>query len=546
MIRNSLFSIFLAFGVIRGQMPELSFESYPRLFSLSRTTAGDSTEPGLQSNVIVEIRTQGDSLVWLGTGVGLSVLQDSLSVRTYLTSAELRGGQISTELPEGGVSAIGVAGEDTLLVAVATTVKDESTGQNISTGAGLALSFNSDDTSTVNWLHFSQPVDSSQDSTLTWGGVSLKALPVTVPQQNVTYDIAVSHDYFWITSWAGGLRRLNRSNVSSGWERVPLPQDDRMEMVCGEEIPDYELNPNDPPFGHHNHKGFSVLAYGDTVWVGTANGINRGIVDRSGCVDWEHYSYPLAGITGNWVVGLAKQEWRGERRIWAVTLASDQSGEENGVSYTPDDGLTWYPVSALSGERGYNIFVLDSLVYVATESGLWKSEDGVTYALFRPAIDAVNSEQILDNDVYSVVHDIRDYWQGPDALGVLFIGTADGLAKSPDPGTDDSIWRIYRTYVASGQAYAYPNPFSPTVHNIMDGEGHVRFFYRSRRPEVELTIYNFAMEPVRSIEYTRGTGEGALTWNGKDEQGRVVANGTYFCNLFHDEENHWVKLVVFK
>ena len=44
---------------------------------------------------------------------------------------------------------------------------------------------------------------------------------------------------------------------------------------------DYFLNPRDPvDGGNHNHKAFSVLVYGDTVWVGTANGLNRGLMSE--------------------------------------------------------------------------------------------------------------------------------------------------------------------------------------------------------------------------------------------------------------------------
>ena len=46
----------------------------PRTF-LARSEA-DTTVEGFQSNVIVEIRTQGDSVVWFGTGRGLSVMKD--------------------------------------------------------------------------------------------------------------------------------------------------------------------------------------------------------------------------------------------------------------------------------------------------------------------------------------------------------------------------------------------------------------------------------------------------------------------------------------
>ena len=104
-----------------------------------------------------------------------------------------------------------------------------------------------------------------------------------------------------------------------------IPQDDQValltcadssyeEAVDGTKIlKDFYLNPRDPiDGGNHNHKAFSVLAYNDTVWVGTANGINRGIVSSEeggvSCVDWEHYAYPFENLTGNFVVSIADRK----------------------------------------------------------------------------------------------------------------------------------------------------------------------------------------------------------------------------------------------
>ncbi len=98
----------------------------PRTF-LARSEA-DTTVEGFQSNVIVEIRTQGDSVVWFGTGRGLSVMKDSVNVISFPSSATVSDGQTGKALPEGGVSAVGVAGKDTVLTAVATTIDDETAG----------------------------------------------------------------------------------------------------------------------------------------------------------------------------------------------------------------------------------------------------------------------------------------------------------------------------------------------------------------------------------------------------------------------------------
>ena len=116
--------------------------------------------------------------------------------------------------------------------------------------------------------------------TIPFGDIGFIAvLPVTVPQANVTYDMALSEEYAWTASWAGGLRRFKLSDEV--WERVPLPMDSQYELTTCEDtsyvrvgakyiLKDYYLNPRDPlDGGNHNHKAFSVLSYSDTIWVGT-------------------------------------------------------------------------------------------------------------------------------------------------------------------------------------------------------------------------------------------------------------------------------------
>ena len=85
------------------------------------------------------------------------------------------------------------------------------------------------------------------------------------------------------------------------------------------------------------------------------------------------------------------------------------------------------------------------------------------------------------------------------------------------------------------------------MHNLLDGDGYVRFYYRAKKSKlIRLTILSFAMETVRTIDFRRGSGEGTLKWDGRDDSGDLVANGTYFCNIFYDDASHWVKLVVIK
>ncbi len=70
--------------------------------------------------------------------------------------------------------------------------------------------------------------------------------------------------------------------------------------------------------------------------------------------------------------------------------------------------------------------------------------------------------------------------------------------------------------------------------------------------QVDLNIYNFALEEVYYERFDWQINNGALKWNGRDNRGELVSNGVYFVNLKFPEsdnstiENHWVKLVIVK
>ena len=511
----------------------------------------------LKSNVISEIKLQGDSTVWLGTGQGLAMMQDSISVFAMgsLTIEESNTIMLLTD----GISAIAV-NDSSIIVAGAT---DDGVTP---VGAGFYFAEDALDP-TISWIHFSQPVDNQTDTLAGFADKYFRALPVTVANNNVTYDAAISDDYIWIASWAGGLRRIPLQNLAgdSSWTRVPLPLDDMdVLMTCSDTsyadniLKDYYLNPRDPlDDGNHNHKAFSVLAYGDTVWVGTANGINRGLLGQNGCIDWAHFSFPQDGISGNFVVGLARQVWGNTDIIWAVTMNAEDQGEERGLSYTIDNS-TWH--TALIGERIYNVYAKDSLVFAASENGLWKSiiedpHDAPMWALFEPAIQAIlledslvfDTDEILTNEVISFAFDNRPYY----SQAVLWLGTLDGLARSSD--IEGSNWQIFRAEYDPNKIYAYPNPYSPYSHNVLDGDGYVRFHTSEVVSyTIEMSIYNFALGIVFNKKYDRRSGTESLRWDGKDQNGKLVDNGVYFINLKFAEkqnrspEDHWLKLIVVK
>ena len=538
--------------------------STPGRFSLRLAAQDTSLSEGLLSNIVAEIRLVGDSLTWFGTGRGLA-MHDGKGVYSYRTTLDsLADGQVTNMLPLGGIPAVAVM-NDTMAVAYS--------GDNgsIQVGYGLTLTYNAQsvkDSAGISWVYLSQPMDADTDTLRPFGEGFFRSLPVTVPEANVTYDAFLYGDYLWTASWAGGLRRFHLDNLN--WEVIPMPMDqqDSLSFCSGFDetddlgrniLPGYYLNPRDPADGgNHNHKAFSVLVNGDTVWAGTANGINRGIMINEwqevtpgnfqliNCIEWVHYTYQNADLSGNFVVGLAKQFWNGGTTIWAATMNADTPGEVRGLSYTRDGGLTWK--TTLLGERIYNITAKDSLVLASSQSGLWKSFDGGNWALYNPAIDTtfMAQSEILTDIVYTSVIDDRK-----EDVSSLWVGTSNGAALSTD--LQGSSWTIFQTEYDSTEFYAYPNPFSPLNHNQMGDEGYVRFHTGTIiNSQVSLDIFNFAMEKVFQTNFDLNAYDGALKWNGRDMNGILVDNGVYFIRMKYapsvnrSPQYFWDKLIVVK
>ena len=93
------------------------------------------------------------------------------------------------------------------------------------------------------------------------------------------------------------------------------------------------------------HRNFSVIAYGDTVWIGSSNGIGRTF---DGGQTWKNLRVRLdeegiaipGNIGGNWVVALKRQILPdGASVVWAG--ARGEAGGVNSINFTRDNGETW-------------------------------------------------------------------------------------------------------------------------------------------------------------------------------------------------------------
>ncbi len=161
-----------------------------------------SEELGLRSNIINCIALQGDRTTWVGTGQGISVMHDSLSIFTLDTM------HLVDEEPRflfDSIASIAVQND-----VVAFAVSSRENGIPLGTGIYIAEDGLSE---RIEWNIYAQPVDSLDDSLAEIGAGYFKARPVTKALTNVSYDMDISRDYLWIVSWAGGLRRLDLSKM---------------------------------------------------------------------------------------------------------------------------------------------------------------------------------------------------------------------------------------------------------------------------------------------------------------------------------------------
>ncbi|RMG63044.1 MAG: hypothetical protein D6715_11720 [Calditrichaeota bacterium] len=468
---------------------------------------GTPDRSGLLGNGVTDL-LWWEGKLFAGTGFGLNVTAD-LGESWQQFSPDDYGGK-------GGVSAMAIAPDGTLWIATGydTTIVDNGNRQNLSVGGGLRVL----DPATGSWRFIPQPKDARSD---TLGGMK----PTTTTVQNITFDIALLDTQVWIASFGGGIRRSLDGGQS--WE-----------VITTDGLPFSALD-------HLNHRGFSLLAENGNIWVGTAEGIS---VSRDGGRTWQRFTHRNQSepISGNWVIALAYNPWDGS--VWAATLRAEDTTEFNAISRTRNGGQSWevYLADELSdGTFPRAIAFYKSTVYVATEKGVYKSvDDGLSWFRFPKIVDSVSGESLETRRFFSLATHPSD--AGDDSAHQLWVGSSDGLATTRDNGY---TWTVFRSLVSTRTrtepaVYAYPNPYSPTRHDVLRFQYHVE-----EATEVVIDIFNFAMEKVVTIRKMEpGPAENSFDrsakWDGRDSNRRMVDNGVYFFRCRIGDQVSWGKIVV--
>lgn len=472
----------------------------------------------LPNNSVSQIAVEGTT-VYIGTSKGLARSADG--------GATWESFRFVSQFANPGIFALAVRGS-TIWTATGFNkpLKDEP-GRTVQTGSGYTYSLDNG----LTWTHVPQPLDAPDDSIVQYGTNRISFLPIIVPEQNVTFDLAFTDSVVWIASWSSGIRRS--TDRGQTWIRTVLPADNRNSISPSDQLTGYSMDPR----RNNNFLGFAVYIEDDTtIWAGTAGGINK---STDGGISWVKFSAQnqVAHILGNWVIAIDGQQVGGRKRIWCTNWKADDPNEQFGISFTDDGGRIWR--NFLHGIRAYDFAFKDSIVYVATEDGMFRSDNnGDSWVQSGTIVDRTTGHRLASPRFFSV-----------GVVGdTVYCGSDEGLVKTVDNashpfGSSWQILRAFRPVGATSATYAYPNPFSPKLEIV-----RIHYSTGGRQASVTVEVFDFAMNRVRTVikdAQRSGISEHDEIWNGLDDNGRQVANGVYFYRVTIDGgEPAWGKVMV--
>jgi hypothetical protein len=492
---------------VRGQVQRLQAPA------LAKQQAGAA----LPTNSVSHITVQPPAL-WIGTSKGAARSDDG--------GATWHSYKDVPEFSRPGIFSLALKGDT---VWCATGYTQEVEGSNVQTGSGYTVSVNGGAT----WSSLPQPLDDRNDSLVQYGNNQVSFIPIVVPEQNVTFDVALGNGIVWVANWAGGIRRS--TDHGQTWIRTVLPSSNRNSISPDDSLPNnyYRIDPRDD----NNFLGFSVYAENDSViWAGTAGGVNR---STDGGLSWVKSTRSNQGspILSDWVIAISGQPLQGGTKVWTTNWPAEGDNQEFGISSTTDNGATWQ--NFLRGVRAYAFAFRDSIVYVATENGIYRTADGgLSWAISGSVVDASSGDRNTNIGYFAV-----------GVLGdTVYAGNGDGVVATADaPGAQfGATWNVFRAFRPVGTqlaSYAYPNPFSPRfdITRIHYGTG-------GRDASVTVEVFDFGMNRVRTLVRDAGRSGGTEheeLWNGTDDAGARVPNGVYFYRvLVGDEDPLWGKIMV--
>ncbi|MBN1967920.1 MAG: hypothetical protein JXR48_02840 [Candidatus Delongbacteria bacterium] len=450
--------------------------------------SGDFNSDHISGNFILDfiLSDKKPNELYVATGDGISIgdLSGDFKSINWLNKVIGYGGSSAFALSYDHETLWMTTGRDSFV---------DDVGEFLATGTGV---YRSDDYGR-SWTRFEQP------------GLT--------PIQGITYDIACdSLGGVWLASYGQSIQKSDDNGET--WHTL---------------VPDGEPW---KPTQYLNHRVFAAHhSVGEKIWIGTAQGIN--VLDDYNTAEenyqWTNFKYPQ--LSGNFVTGISSRYYDDNEEIWACSWIAESNSEENGISYTLDNGMTWH--KTLLGTKIYSIGFSGDKVFACGLDGMYMatSEDYDNFQEYDIRIlDPLSNEIIYIEKTYTFI----------DKDGIWFVGTPYGIIASNDLGNN---WHLYQGYNSVDEnnvkTYAFPNPYSSERYSQM------KFMFNLSEPSgVSLTVYNFAMEEVVRITKDKhfDSGDHYISWNGKNANGKALANGAYFYKIEYDGKTEWNKFFIFE
>jgi hypothetical protein len=418
---------------------------------------------------------------------------------------------------------------------------DEFAQDNPQTAAGFVFSTDGG----ASWTFRFPQLDTTVDTTVVYGVSTLPALPVVVPQQSPPFDLdydPASGDV-WVAGWASGLRRS--ADDGRTWERVVLPPD-TSDAIHPQTPYAFRYSPIDNGLQQNGFVAFAVLVdEAGSVWAGTAAGAARSdasdVDPLSGDRAWRrlYFDNTARSLPSDFVISIEEQPVgdpafpvgsaeNPRNPVWIVSWPAESGGDFGVTVWTGDDadGDPILEPRLLPNNRVYDTAFDGTRVYAAGQEGLYVSDDGGATWRTVTAFVGTTGEVLPLGPLGVFAVAVTD--AGTPASAV-WAGTSQGILKSTDGGATWTAFRVNVPPAGGGteeapevEAYAYPNPFTPTA----DGFCRIRFD-ASSSGTARVRVFDFGMRLVRTLEAPFAAGPNEVLWDGRSEDGARVANGVY-------------------
>ena len=514
------------------------FQALPFLIQAQIVGPVNNSYNSIRQNGVSTIATMGDT-VWISPSLN----------RNIGNAAEW----FTPENADSVVNGVGrvfsyALGQDTVVAGLG--FNSEIIGGSVPAAYGYYSSTDGGDTWT--YLNFHKDPRGEGDTTFTYGGQEYARIRITVPEQSPPYSIDFKGEVIFAAHWASGL--LRSRDFGHTWERVVIPpfnvqnlnpdNDNYFWVTCVERNSQGNCIEAENKYNaveDNNLLGFSVFIDSQNrVWFGSAGGVNvshNALTAPVDSISWKHIRFTNSsdGLTGNWIISI--EEEPETSRIWMTNWIAADTSERHSIVYTEDEGENF--TQMLVGEKINDIGFKGGRIFAAGDNGLFISPDGGDTWIKSPPIRSPNT----------FIRETAEYYSAAATTDRVWIGTEDGLASTADYGQTWEITRVdfplkggnvYAPEARNVDSYAYPNPFSASVYDVV----RIRFEVK-KQSNVQVRIFDFGMNLVREVEnnsFPPGTYE--AVWDGFDAKGRKVANAPYIYVIESGDEKISGKILV--